>query len=114
MMNTFISTLFLLFQTLCVSVDLIMFGCLNGSTQSVPQLHRLLWSVDHVHPVLHLRASGVHEVQALTPAVGLEASDGVTAIFLINHKLLEGVEIGRDEGADRLIVIVEQLLPSAL
>lgn len=36
------------------------------------------------------------------------------AVFLVNHELLEGVEIRRDEGADGLVVVVEDLLPSAL
>lgn len=34
---------------------------LSGPAQSVPQFDRLLWRVDHVHPVLQLRAPGVHE-----------------------------------------------------
>lgn len=39
----------------------IMIGVLSGPAESVPQFDRLLWCVDHVHPVLQLRASGVHE-----------------------------------------------------
>lgn len=35
-------------------------------------------------------------------------------VFLIDHELLEGVEIGRDEGADGLVIVVEDFLSSAL
>lgn len=38
----------------------------------------------------------------------------VAVVFLVDHELLEGVEIRRDEGADGLVVIVENLFPSAL
>lgn len=41
-------------------------------------------------------------------------SADATAVFLFDHELLEGVEIGRDERADGLVVIVEDLLSSAL
>lgn len=34
---------------------------LCGPAQSVPPFDRLLWCADHVHPVLQLRAPGVHE-----------------------------------------------------
>lgn len=45
------------------------------------------------------------------------SSDGLEArrrFILIDHELLEGVQIGRDEGAHRLVVIAEHLLSSAL
>lgn len=38
----------------------------------------------------------------------------LSLLLLVNHELLEGVEIRWDEGADRLVVVVEDLLPSAL
>lgn len=39
---------------------------------------------------------------------------GVGARFLVDHELLEGVQVRRDERADRLVVVVEDLLPVAL
>lgn len=38
----------------------------------------------------------------------------VAAVPLVDHELLEGVEIRWDEGADGLVVVVEDLLPSTL
>lgn len=43
-----------------------------------------------------------------------EPGDDRSCLILVNHELLEGVEIRRDEGADGLVVVVEDLLPSAL
>lgn len=34
---------------------------LRRPAQSVPSSDRLLWSADHVHPVLQLWAPGIHE-----------------------------------------------------
>lgn len=49
----------------CISMrvhvlEFVWFGCLSGSAQSVPQLDWLL-CIHHVHPMLQLRAPGVHE-----------------------------------------------------
>lgn len=38
----------------------------------------------------------------------------LSQLFLVNHELLEGVEIRWDEGADGLVVVIEDLLPSSL
>lgn len=38
----------------------------------------------------------------------------VEFLFLLDHELLERVEISRDEGADGLVVVVEDLLSSSL
>lgn len=39
---------------------------------------------------------------------------GSRGTFLVDHELLEGVQVCRDERADRLVVVVEDLLPMAL
>lgn len=43
-----------------------------------------------------------------------ESVGAVAGVFLVDHELLQGVEVSRDEGADGLVVISEDLLPSAL
>ncbi len=63
MMNIFGSY----FQSFIISNFVYMYsvvcdlGALSRSAQRVPQFDRLLRCVDHVHPVLQLRAPGVHE-----------------------------------------------------
>lgn len=52
-----------------------------------------------------------HQSQNDRDLVGVGA---VAAAVLVDHELLEGVEVRWDEGADGLVVVVEDLLPSAL
>lgn len=51
-------------------------------------------------------------LNVLCAAFGFEV--GSRSAFLVDHELLEGVQVRRDERADRLVVVVEDLLPMAL
>lgn len=44
----------------------------------------------------------------------LESVGAGAGVFLVDHELLKGVQVCWDEGADGLVVISEDLLPSAL
>lgn len=59
----------------------------------------------------HFRSFKRHQSRMM---LHLESVGAGAGVFLVDHELLKGVQVCWDEGADGLVVISEDLLPSAL
>lgn len=72
--------------------------------------------------VVKLISASLHTVPRIAPSKDIRARvtarpervSAASAGFLVNHELLEGVQVRWDEGADGLVVVVEDLLSSTL